>query len=459
MLLGAAKARGYSNADVIVKMSTNPQAIFCIPVQEDTYCDVELSNDGVDAHGRPVLGTVTRTVIRGDVAFLDGKIFVASGQSEHLAPTTRASPTSPAKVPVTPARPAEIAAEDSGEAPYRAAVGKALTIAPTFGPVGTDLTKAFTNQLIERGLLTLSGQSVTSIGRFDRDSTHHLFNIAHDIRFAHPSNYNDLLKGKVLATIFYEPSTRTHCSFQAAMQRLGGSVISLDQIQNTSVKKGESFSDFIRTMNSYVDAIVLRHPEKGSVATAAEVSSKPVINAGDGVGEHPTQALLDVFTIREELGTVNGLNVTVVGDLKHSRTVHSLVKLLANYRVTLRYVSPASLGMPQDVKDKVAVAGTPQSDHTDLKEVLADTDVLYVTRIQQERFDSPEAYEAVKSSYVIDAQTMSECKERMVLMHPLPRVDEISPEVDTDPRAAYFRQMEYGVSVRMALLAMILSQA
>jgi len=293
----------------------------------------------------------------------------------------------------------------------------------------------------------------------DGDMLHVLFNYAHELRFADPTSFCSMLKGRVLATIFYEPSTRTHFSFQAAMEKLGGSVLALDKLQlpqSTSLKKGESFSDFVRTMGCYADAIVMRHPEEGKVAEAAATSSVPVINGGDGVGEHPTQALLDIFTIREELGTVNGLNITLVGDLKHSRTVHSLCKLLAQqYRVKLSYVSPAELKMPASVQEVVAKHGVQQTEHETLADVLADTDVLYVTRVQKERFADPADYERVKGSYVINAEVMSGAKQKMILMHPLPRVDEISPEVDSDPRAAYFRQMEYGVAVRMALLSMV----
>jgi len=305
----------------------------------------------------------------------------------------------------------------------------------------------------------LSGRHVTKVSQLSRNVVKALFNHAHDLRFADPASFNDLLKGKVLATIFYEPSTRTHCSFQSAMQRLGGSVITLDQLDNTSLKKGESFEDFVRTMCCYTDAIVLRHPAVGQVDKAAQVSSVPVLNAGDGIGEHPTQALLDVFTMREELGTVNGLTITMMGDLKHSRTVHSLVRLLADqYRVKLRFVSPATLEMPADVIADAEECGIELSSHATLEEVLAETDVLYVTRVQKERFATPADYEKIQGSYTIDASVMSKAKEKMVLMHPLPRVGEISSEVDSDPRAAYFRQMEYGVAVRMALLGMVMGK-
>jgi len=287
------------------------------------------------------------------------------------------------------------------------------------------------------------------VQQFTTQQVNTLFKLAHELRI---NPQGDLLKGKILSTIFYEPSTRTQSSFTSAVQRLGGTVIPLNQI-TSSVVKGESLEDTVRTMECYSDVIVLRHPEKGSVKAASSFLRKPLINAGDGIGEHPTQALLDVFTIREELGTVNGLHITLVGDLKHGRTVHSLSQLLQHYDVTLHFVSPASLAMPAELLGKLK---TKYSVHENLDDVLKVTDVLYVTRIQKERFESIQAYEAVKGSYIITPQLMTNAKSRMIVMHPLPRVDEISPELDTDSRAAYFRQMEYGVFVRMALILQVL---
>jgi aspartate carbamoyltransferase len=205
--------------------------------------------------------------------------------------------------------------------------------------------------------------------------------------------------------------------------------------------------------------IVIRHPEVGSAAIAAKAARKPVINAGDGVGEHPTQALLDAFTIREELGRLDGLNVTLLGDLKHGRTVHSLARLLSLYKVKLNYVAPDILRMPAELIDELNVKGVEQSEYTTLEDCLPETDVLYVTRVQKERFTDEVVYESVKGAYVIDPKVLKAAKERMIVMHPLPRVGEISVEVDDDPRAAYFRQMEYGLYVRMALLAMVLGKA
>jgi aspartate carbamoyltransferase len=269
----------------------------------------------------------------------------------------------------------------------------------------------------------------------------------------------DLLKGKILANLFYEPSTRTSSSFTSAMERLGGSVIPINEVRYSSVAKGESLPDTIRTLECYADVIVLRHPEVGASAMAAQYARKPIINAGDGVGEHPTQALLDLFTIVSELGQVDGLTVTMLGDLKYGRTVHSLARLLSLYDVRINYVSPEALRMPAEIIAELNEKGIPQEEFDTLEPVISHSDVLYVTRVQKERFDDQSEYESVKGAYVITPQIMSQARDRMILMHPLPRVGEISMEVDSDPRAAYFRQMEYGLYVRMALLAMVLGKA
>jgi aspartate carbamoyltransferase len=306
----------------------------------------------------------------------------------------------------------------------------------------------------------LYGKDVISVAQFDRDDLEYIFGVAEAMRtmVAHIGTF-DLLKGKILANLFYEPSTRTSSSFVAAMERLGGSVIPINEVKYSSVSKGESLPDTIRTLECYADVIVLRHPDTGSAEIAAKAGRKPIINAGDGIGEHPTQALLDLFTIREELGTVDGLTVTMLGDLRFGRTVHSLSRLLSLFDVRLNYVSPAILRMPAELVAQLDERGVRQTQHDSLDNVMADTDVLYVTRVQKERFENLSEYESVKSAYVITPETMKGFRSRMALMHPLPRVGEISPAVDDDPRAAYFRQMEYGLYVRMALLAMVLGKA
>jgi aspartate carbamoyltransferase len=306
------------------------------------------------------------------------------------------------------------------------------------------------------------GKDIITVKQFGRDDLEYVFGVAHEMRgMVERVGTFDLLKGKILANLFYEPSTRTSSSFTAAMERLGGSVIPINEVKYSSVTKGESLTDTVRTLECYADVIVLRHPETGSAAIAAKAARKPVINAGDGVGEHPTQALLDTFTIFEELGAgqIDGMSVTMLGDLRYGRTVHSLARLLSLFNVKINYVSPEILRMPREVMEEVGAKGIPQAEFDSLEKVLPETDVLYVTRVQKERFEDPADYEKVRGAYVIDPQIMEAAKREMIVMHPLPRVGEISVDFDDDPRAAYFRQMEYGLYVRMALLAMVLGKA
>lgn len=304
------------------------------------------------------------------------------------------------------------------------------------------------------------GKDILSVNQFSRDDLNYIYGVAHEMQgmVARIGTF-DLLKGKILANLFYEPSTRTSSSFTAAMERLGGSVIPINEVRYSSVSKGESLPDTVRSLECYADVIVLRHPEVGASALAAKYARKPIINAGDGVGEHPTQALLDLFTIIEELGSADGLTVTMLGDLKNGRTVHSLSRLLALFGAKLNYVSPEVLEMPHEIVSELADKGMHQHAYTDLDAVISKTDVLYVTRVQKERFGNEEDYNAVKGLYVITPDTLKKAKQKMIVMHPLPRVGEISEDVDDDPRAAYFRQMEYGLYTRMALLAMVLGKA
>ncbi|MFH1635357.1 MAG: aspartate carbamoyltransferase [Chloroflexota bacterium] len=304
------------------------------------------------------------------------------------------------------------------------------------------------------------GKDVLSVQQFNREDLEYIFAVAHEMRvMVERIGTFDLLKGKILANLFYEPSTRTSSSFTAAMERLGGSVIPINEVKYSSVSKGESLPDTVRTLECYADVIVLRHPELGSAKMAARYAKKPIINAGDGIGEHPTQALLDSLTIKEELGHIDGLTVTMLGDLKHGRTIHSLSRLLSLYKVKLNYVSPDILRMPTEIIAELNAQGVEQTEYAAIEEALPETDVLYVTRIQKERFADLADYEKVAGAYVIDPELMKAAKERMIVMHPLPRVTEISMDFDDDPRAAYFRQMEYGLYVRMALLAMVLGKA
>ncbi|MBP47695.1 MAG: aspartate carbamoyltransferase [Myxococcales bacterium] len=304
------------------------------------------------------------------------------------------------------------------------------------------------------------GRDILEVAQFRRADLQHVFGVAREMReMVTRVGSFDLLKGKILANLFYEPSTRTASSFYAAMERLGGSVIPINEVRYSSVSKGESLPDTVRSLECYADVIVLRHPELGAAKEAARYARKPIINAGDGIGEHPTQALLDLFTIVEEAGRIDGLTVTMLGDLKNGRTVHSLARLLSMFDVKLRFVSPDSLRFPEKIRDELKEQRIAFSEHGDLEEVLSQTDVLYVTRVQKERFEDPQEYKRVQGAYVINNETLDRARPTMVLMHPLPRVGEISMEVDSDPRAAYFRQMEYGMYVRMALLAMVLGKA
>jgi aspartate carbamoyltransferase catalytic subunit len=307
----------------------------------------------------------------------------------------------------------------------------------------------------------LLGQDILSVDQFDRDTLSFIFKRAREMReMVNRVGSADLLKGYVLACLFYEPSTRTSSSFIAAMERLGGSVIPITQgVQFSSVSKGETLADTVRTLEQYSDAIVLRHPEIGSAKLAADYASVPVLNAGDGPGEHPTQALLDLFTIREELGRVDGLKVAMVGDLRYGRTVQSLTKLLLHFDVSLRFVSPEILRLPLTTMNQVIDAKVDVRETHDVADVIENADVLYVTRVQKERFSDLAQYEQVKNYYEITAELMTKAKDKMVIMHPLPRVGEIHYNVDKDPRAAYFRQVQNGMYIRMALLAAVLGRA
>ncbi len=267
-----------------------------------------------------------------------------------------------------------------------------------------------------------------------------------------------LLKGKLLATLFYEPSTRTRLSFEAAMQRLGGGVISMGAIESSSVAKGETLTDTAMTVSQYADAIVIRHPKTGSAKEAADAVPIPVINAGDGTGQHPTQALLDIYTMKKELGSLDNLTVSMVGDLKNGRTVHALSEILSLFKAKLYFVSPESLRMPPEVTSHLKEKGMEIVETTDMKKAAQNSKLVYMTRIQKERFADVSEYQSVKGSYIIDEKFLQELQKEIVILHPLPRVDEIHPAVDKYSGAAYFRQMRNGVYIRMALLAMVLGK-
>lgn len=308
---------------------------------------------------------------------------------------------------------------------------------------------------------TLHGQDILSAGQFDRKSLNLIFSTADKMkRLVKSKGGNDLLKGKIMTALFYEPSSRTFGSFVASMQRLGGGFIPLQGVTYSSVSKGESLPDTVRTFASYSDIIVIRHPEVGAAQMAADFTKVPVINGGDGVGEHPTQALLDLYTISSHFKKLTGITITMVGDLLNGRTIHSLSKLLSLYApITLNYVSPHIIKLPKELINIHKERKITVHEYEKLDELLPSTDVLYVTRVQKERFTNLKTYEKLKHFYVITPKVIKRLKKTAILMHPLPRVGEITGEVDLDPRAVYFReQMANGMYVRMALLSLILKK-
>jgi aspartate carbamoyltransferase catalytic subunit len=303
-------------------------------------------------------------------------------------------------------------------------------------------------------LVGFKGRDIISIKDFSREEISYVFKIAKTMEPV-VAKGSQLLRGKILATLFYEASTRTRLSFESAMQRLGGSTIGFAEAEMASVKKGENLADTVRTVENYADVIALRHPLEGAARLAAEFSDVPILNAGSGGEEHPTQALLDLYTMVKERGKVDGLKIAMVGDLRYGRTVHSLAYALSLYNIELFLVSPETLRMRREVlqtiKERISV-----TERTNLEKIVPLVDVLYVTRIQKERFPDPAEYLKVKGCYRVDLQSLSEVKKDLIVMHPLPRVDEIAPEVDGTPYARYFQQVRNGIVVRMALLALIL---
>ncbi|TET19750.1 aspartate carbamoyltransferase [Candidatus Bathyarchaeota archaeon] len=302
--------------------------------------------------------------------------------------------------------------------------------------------------------MKFKGRDIISIKDFTRKEIDYILKTAEAIEPLAKSG-SDMLHGKMLATLFFEPSTRTRLSFEAAMHKLGGSAIGFAKPEISSVKKGENLADTIRVVENYADVIALRHPLEGAARLAAEFAQIPIINAGSGAEEHPTQALLDLYTILKEKNQIDRLNIALVGDLRYGRTVHSLAYALSLYDVKLHLISPELLRMRREVleaiRKKIEVA-----EKTDMEEALPEIDVLYVTRIQKERFADMAEYAKVKGAYKIDCDVLENVKKDLVIMHPLPRVDEIADEVDATPHARYFQQVWNGIVVRMALLALIL---
>jgi aspartate carbamoyltransferase catalytic subunit len=301
------------------------------------------------------------------------------------------------------------------------------------------------------------GMDVVSIRDFSREQIEHVLKLADKmVPIAKGEERSVLLEGHVLGSLFYEPSTRTRLSFDAAMTRLGGRILGFDQPTGASVAKGETLADTIRMVDSYCDVIVLRHPQEGAARLAGHFASRPVINAGDGAGQHPTQTMLDLFTIRKEKKKIEGNRVVIVGDLKYGRTVHSLSEALAMFGADLTFVAPPTLQIPKEHLKQIESMGHKPKMATTLDEAIKDADVLYVTRIQKERFPDPAEYQKVAGTYRIDMDMLRDVKKDLIIMHPLPRVGEIAPEVDASGHARYFEQAFNGVPVRMAILGLVL---
>jgi len=300
-------------------------------------------------------------------------------------------------------------------------------------------------------------RDIVSIKDFSKDDLEFVFDATDNISQLKPSHRGELGKGRTLGYIFYEPSTRTRMSFEAAMASLGGSSIGISDLKSSSVEKGESLADTIRIIDLYSDVTLLRHPLDGSSRYAAELAENPIINAGSGSEEHPTQALLDLYTILKEKGKIDGLSLAIVGDLKYGRTVYSLLYGLANYNVQVHLVSPPTLRIRKEslyeIQDRLKI-----KEHSKLDEALPEIDVIYVTRIQRERFPDVQEYEKVKGTYTIDENILAKSKSDIAIMHPLPRVDEISQSIDHTKNAIYFKQASYGKELRAALLALMLNE-
>lgn len=303
----------------------------------------------------------------------------------------------------------------------------------------------------------LKGKHLIDLNEFTTDEVDEILGLAENM-VNNPLDYCEIAKGRILATLFFEPSTRTRLSFEAAMLRLGGQIIGFSSPDASSTSKGESLSDTLRTVAAYADIIAMRHPKEGAPRLGAKFVDAPIINAGDGGHQHPTQTLTDMLTIKSIKGTVSGLTIGVCGDLKFGRTVHSLIKAFSRYpgnRFIL--ISPQELKIPQYIKTQVLEKGNIEFLETEkIDEVMGELDILYMTRVQKERFFNEEDYIRLKDSYILDRDKMAMAKEDMIVLHPLPRVNEISYEVDEDERACYFKQVEYGMYARMALIAKLL---
>ena len=299
--------------------------------------------------------------------------------------------------------------------------------------------------------MNFEGRDIIDINDFTKEEIVHVLDTADTI-----TSKSNILQGRLLATLFFEPSTRTRLSFDAAMKRLGGSVIGFSDWKDSSVVKGEDLTDTIHVIDGYADIIVIRHPDNGSARIAAEAAHHPVINGGDGSNQHPTQTLLDLYTIRKAKGALDNLNIAFIGDLKYGRTVHSLALALKNFNAKMYFISPESLKMPHEILDKLTNVSF--EERVDVNEIAPSIDILYATRIQKERFMFEADFQKVKGSYRLDSEFLSKAKKGIKIMHPLPRVGEIKHEIDKTENALYFQQAHNGIPVRMALLALVLGK-
>ncbi|RAL17042.1 bifunctional carbamoylphosphate synthetase/aspartate transcarbamylase [Aspergillus homomorphus CBS 101889] len=461
--------------DIIARLYENPKKIFEIHDQADSSVEIEIDRPYLfqsphvwsPLNGKNVRGAVQRVTFQGKTSCLDGALTPDAPKGVDMS-THRIAPASPsvkAMSPMVRARPEssfDRRLSISGTPLRQSRRAADQVAAPAVGELGPPLytpVPQVSSSLVEMlARSPFKQKHVLSVNQFTRADLHLLFTVAQEMRLGvQRQGVLDILKGRLLTTLFYEPSTRTSASFDAAMQRLGGRTIAIST-EHSSTKKGETLQDTLRTLACYGDAVVLRHPDANSTQIAAKYSPVPVINGGNGSVEHPTQAFLDLFTIREELGTVGGLTITFTGDLRYGRTVHSLLKLLQFYDVRVQLVAPKELSLPEEVRQQIAASGQLVLESEQLTpEIVARSDVLYSTRVQKERFADLEQYERLKNSFVIDNALLKHAKSHMVVMHPLPRNAEISEEVDFDQRAAYFRQMRYGLYCRMALLALVMA--
>ncbi|KAI0843200.1 carbamoyl-phosphate synth [Hypoxylon sp. FL0890] len=469
--------------DIKTRLYDNPKEIFELHEQVGTSVEVEVDRPYTvqtsawsPFAGKTMRGAVQRVTFNNKTVCLDGDLLpitpLGQDMSTHGSLPTPLSPPMKSMTQPTHAldtlrsrrlsilgRPAAIPRQLDGEVDNLHATSRSAPPAEEPGlpgPVRAPFVDSLHDLLMQPS--AFKNAHVLSVKQYTRSDLHLLFTVAQEMRLGvDREGVLNILRGRVLCTMFYEPSTRTSASFDAAMQRLGGRTIPITTT-HSSVQKGESLQDTLRTLECYGDAIVLRHPEEASVEVAKKYSKVPIINGGNGSKEHPTQAFLDLFTIREELGTVQGLTITFVGDLLYGRPVHSLVYLLRHYQVQVQLVAPKALALPPDVRSLLKESGQLLCESEELTpEILSRSDVLYCTRVQKERFPSVEDYEKVKNSYRIDNATLKYAKQTTRVLHPLPRNEEVAEEVDYDHRAAYFRQMRYGLYCRMALLALVMS--